>query len=137
MNLNRPAPHRLEKALSLIEMTLVIALILGLASIVTYSVSGTLDWKTGRDATEKLRAAYVAQKSFLADRPSKSVATFTSAELIPYLPGNPGVMPTASSLGGQALELNFTTMPPFFSLGGQRYDPSGSQTDGIWDVGNP
>jgi hypothetical protein len=137
MNLNRPASHRLEKGLSLIEMSLVIALILGLTSIVTYSVSGTLDWKTGRDATEKLRAVYVAQKSFLADRPSKSIATFTSAELIPYLPGNPGVLPTASAVGGEALVVNFTTMPPFFSLGGQRYDPSGSQTDGIWDVGNP
>lgn len=137
MNLNSPAPHRLEKGLSLVEMSLVIALMLGLASIVTYSVSGVLDWKTGRDATEKLRSVYIAQKSYLADRPSKSISTFTSAELIPYLPGTPGVMPTASSVSGQALVLNFTTVPPYFMVGTQRYDPSGSQTDGIWDVGNP
>jgi len=135
MNLHRPTQRRHEKGLSLVEMSLVIALMLGLATIVTYSISGVLDWKLGRDATEKLRAVYIAQKSFLADRPSKSFSTFTSAELIPYLPGNPGVMPSATAVNGQVLALNFTSLPPFYMVGGQRYDPTGSQTDGIWDVG--
>ncbi len=136
MNLNFSSPHRHEKGLSLVEMSLVIALMLGLATIVTYSISGVLDWKLGRDATEKLRAVYIAQKSYLADRPSKSFSTFTSAELIPYLPGNPGVMPSAAALNGQVLALNFTSLPPFYMVGGQRYDPTESQTDGIWDVGS-
>lgn len=129
-------PHRLEKGLSLVEMSLVIGVMLGLATIVTYSVSGILDWKTGRDATEKLRGVYIAQKSYLADRPSKNVATFTAAELIPYLPGNPGAMPSATTTSGQALTLNVTVMPPFFMVGTDRYDPSDSQSDGLWDVGN-
>jgi len=137
MNLHRSTPHRHEKGLSLVEMSLVIALMLGLATIVTYSISGVLDWRLGRDATEKLRAVYVAQRSFLADRPSKSFSTFTAAELIPYLPGSPGAMPTATAITNQALTLNFTSLPPFYMIGGQRYDPSGSQTDGIWDVGQP
>jgi len=135
----KPISHsrqKFEKGLSLVEMSLVIALMLGLATMVTYSVSGILEWKTGRDATEKLRAVYVAQKSYLADRPSKTISTFTAAELIPYLPGNPGSMPTAKSTGDQSLTLNFTTMPPFFMMGTDRYDPSGSNTDGLWDVGN-
>jgi type II secretory pathway pseudopilin PulG len=135
MNLTFATPHRHEKGLSLVEMSLVIALMLGLATIVTYSISGVLDWRLGRDATEKLRAVYIAQRSFLADRPSKTISTFTTAELIPYLPGTPGAMPTAKAITGQALILNFTTMPPFYMVGTQRYDPSGSQTDGIWDVG--
>lgn len=135
MNPTRSLRHLRQKGLSLVEMSLVIALMLGLATMVTYSVSGILEWKTGRDATEKLRGVYVAQKSYLADRPSKAISTFTSAELIPYLPGNPGVMPTAKSASDQTLTLNFTTMPPYFMIGTDRYDPSGSQTDGLWDVG--
>lgn len=136
MKLNRRSARSLEKGLSLVEMSLVIALMLGLAAMVTYSVSGILEWKTGRDATEKLRSVYIAQKSFLADRPSKVVSTFTPAELIPYLPGNPGAMPTAKSAADQTLTVNITTMPPFFTLGSNRHDPSGSTTDGLWDVGN-
>lgn len=109
---------------------------LTLAGIVTYSVSSMTNWKTGREASEKLRSVLLAQKSYLADNPSKSFATFTSAELIPYLPGRPGVMPTAQTTENQALTLNFQVMPPVFTLGGTRYDPSGSTTDGIWDVGS-
>lgn len=135
MNPTRSLRHLRQKGLSLVEMSLVIALMLGLATMVTYSVSGILEWKTGRDATEKLRGVYVAQKSYLADRPSKDISTFTAAELIPYLPGNPGAMPTAKSASNQTLTLNLTTMPPYFMVGTNRYDPSGSQTDGLWDVG--
>ncbi len=118
------------------EVTLVIALLLTLAGIVTYSVSSMTEWKTGRESSEKLRSVLLAQKSFLADNPSKSIATFTSAELIPYLPGRPGAMPTAKTKDNQTLALNFLVMPPVFTLSGTAYDPSGSTTDGIWDVGN-
>lgn len=135
MKLCRHTACRTDRGLSLVEMSLVIALMLGLASMVTYSVSGVLEWKTGRDATEKLRAVYIAQKSFLADRPSKAISTFTAAELIPYLPGNPGAMPAAKSLAKETLTLSITTMPPFYRVGTDRYDPSGSNTDGLWDVG--
>ncbi len=131
----RHSPHRLEKGLSLVEISVVIGVMLGLATVVTYSISGILDWKTGRDATEKLRAVYIAQKGYLADRPSKNVSTFTAEDLIPYLPGHPGAMPTATTADGQALTLNLTVMPPHFTLGEARYDPSDSQNDGLWDVG--
>ncbi len=118
------------------EITLVVALMLTLAGIVTYSVSSMTNWKNGREGSEKLRSVYLAQKTYLADVPSKSFATFTAAELIPYLPGRPGAMPTATAANGQALTLNFQVMPPVFTLGGTTYDPSGSTTDGIWDVGS-
>ncbi len=125
-----------RRGLSLIEITLVIGLMLTLASIVTYSVSSMSNWKKGREAAESLRSVYLAQKSFLADQPSKSFATFTAAELIPYLPGNPGAMPTQTGLSNETLNLNVQVMPPVFRNGTAAYDPSGSSTDGLWDVGS-
>lgn len=118
------------------EITLVIAIMLTLAGIVTYSVSSMTNWKNGREGSEKLRSVYLAQKTYLADFPSKSFATFTAAELIPYLPGRPGSMPTAKTTSNQVLTLNFQVMPPVWNLGSTAYDPSGSLTDGVWDVGN-
>ncbi|MAS95824.1 MAG: hypothetical protein CMO55_21685 [Verrucomicrobiales bacterium] len=124
------------RGLSLIEITLVIGLMLALASIITYSVSAMTDWQKGRDASEKLKAVYIAQKSYMADHPSKVASSFTSSELIPYLPNRPGAMPSANSLEDQSLELNFAVMPPQFFLGGAKYDPSDSPTDSLWDVGS-
>lgn len=123
------------RAFSLVEVTLVIGLMLILAAISAYSVSSISSWRNGRDASEKLRAVYVAQKSFLADRPAKSVSTFTAAELIPYLPGRPGAMPTQKGNGGETLNLNVQVMPPVYRNGAVVYDPSGSSTDSLWDVG--
>lgn len=108
---------------------------LALASIVTYSVSSMGNWKKGREAAEKLRSVYLAQKSYLADQPSKSFATFTNDELIPYLPGNPGAMPSQIGLGGEVLTVNVTVMPPVFGVGSTPYDPSGATNDALWDVG--
>jgi type II secretory pathway pseudopilin PulG len=122
--------------LSLVEVTLVIGLMLALAGIFTYSVSSMTDWRRGRDASEKLRAVYMAQKSFLADQPSKSYATFTNEELIPYLPGSPGTMPTQTGKNNEALTINVQVMPPVFKTSSATYDPSGSPTDGLWDVGS-
>lgn len=125
-----------SQGLSLVEITLVIALMLALASIITYSVSSMTNWQKGRDAGEKLKSVYIAQKSYLADHPSKSYATFTNDELIPYLPNRPGAMPTAQTLEKQDLTLNVTAMPPVYTLGGSAYDPSDSTSDSLWDVGS-
>lgn len=122
-------------AFSLIEVTLVIGLMLTLASVVAYSVNSLTGWQRGREASEKLRSVYIAQKSYLADRPSKVVSTFTAAELIPYLPGNPGAMPTQTGASNETLNLNVQVMPPVFRKGSAVYDPSGSATDGLWDIG--
>lgn len=124
------------RGLSLVEITLVIGLMLTLAGIVTYSVSSMTDWRKGRDASEKLRAVYLAQKSYLADQPSKSFATFTNEELVPYLPGRPGAMPTQTGVNNEALTINVQVMPPVFKTASANYDPSGSPTDGLWDVGS-
>ena len=93
------------------------------------------DWQKGRDASEKLKAVYIAQKSYLADHPSASYADFEASDLIPYLPNRPGAMPTSESLNGQTLDLNFKMMPPQFNLSGTAYDPSDTTDDSLWDVG--
>lgn len=124
-----------RRAFSLIEVTLVICLLLALAGITAYSVSSMNDWKKGREAGENLRSVYLAQKSFLADQPSKGFATFTAEELIPYLPGNPGAMPVQTGKSGEALTINVQVMPPVLQSGTTTYDPSGSSTDSLWDVG--
>ncbi len=123
------------RGFSLIEVTLVIGLMLTLAAISAYSITSISSWRNGRDASEKLRSVYIAQKSYLADRPSKSVSTFTSTELVPYLPGAPGAMPTQKGNSNETLTINVQVMPPVFKNGSLTYDPSGSATDSLWDVG--
>jgi len=108
---------------------------LTLASIITYSISAMTDWKKGREAAEKLKAVYLAQKSYLADHPTQGAEDFTSGKLIPYLPGRPGTMPSAQSLDDEELTVDFTVMPPVFTRGEADYDPSDSTSDGLWDVG--
>lgn len=120
---------------SLVEVTLVIGLMLGLAAVVIYSVSSINDWRRGREAAEKLRSVYIAQKSYLADHPAKDRSTLTAEELIPYLPGNANALPTHAGLAGESLTLDFKSMPPVFRNGSNAYDPSGSNSDGLWDVG--
>lgn len=110
---------------------------LALASIVVYSVSSIGDWRKGKEASEKLRAVYIAQKSFLADHPSKDRTTFTAEELVPYLPGRPTAMPTQTGKSGETLTVHLRAMPPVFRNGTNNYDPSGSTSDGLWDVGLP
>lgn len=134
MNTKIPAAGS-SRGFSLVEITLVIGLMLALAAITAYSVSSISSWRNGRDASEKLRSVYIAQKSYLADRPSKSYATFTAEELIPYLPGNPGAMPVQKGNDNETLTLNVQVMPPVFKNGTNTYDPSGSAQDALWDVG--
>ena len=121
--------------MSLVEVTMVIGIMLTLASIITYSIGSMTDWKKGRSASEQLKSVYIAQKSYMADHPTTSPSSIGSSDLIPYLPGNPGSMPEAQSLNDEDLDLKFTVMPPVFELGGTTYDPSDSAEDGLWDVG--
>ena len=121
--------------LSLIEVTLVIAIMLVLASIVAYSASSITDWRKARTAAEQLKAVYIAQKSFMADHPTTSPSSLSSSDIIPYLPGNPGSLPSTKSLDDEDLTINISLMPPVLELGGSTYDPSDSSEDGLWDVG--
>ena len=130
----KTSPHSL-RAFSLIEVTLVIGIMLALASVITYSVGTLNEWKTGRAVSEDLKAVYVAQKSYLADHPTSLASDFTEAQLVKYLPGNLTALPTAESLDEEELTLAYKVIPPVFKLGSTPYDPSDSTSDGLWDVG--
>jgi prepilin-type N-terminal cleavage/methylation domain-containing protein len=124
-----------SRGLTLIEITLVIAIMLALASIVTYSASSITEWRKARTAGEQLKAVYIAQKSYMADHPTKTPSSLTSSNIIPYLPGNPGSLPSTKSLDDEDLTINISLMPPVFELGGSTYDPSDTAEDGLWDAG--
>lgn len=133
-----PTPKRkaLEKGLTLIEISVVIAMMLALASIATFSVGNMTEWKQAREAGESLRSVYLAQKAYLADHPSTDIASLTEANLIPYLPNRSGAMPVVQSKQKTALSINVAVMPPVFLSSGAAYDPSDSTEDSLWDVGS-
>ncbi len=133
------------KAFTLLEMTVVMLVMLTLVSIGVLGSRKMDEWKLGRSASESLRAVYSAQRMYLADNPTTLVANLTEAMLIPYLPNvaTPAPATLLLALGvnrpltGGALAYRFTdaNVTPYFTQGGVRYDPSGSTTDLLWDVG--
>jgi type II secretory pathway pseudopilin PulG len=121
--------HR--QAFTLVEMTIVILVVLALTRIGFVSSKKMTDWKLGRASSETLRSVFTAQRLYLADNPTASVAAITSARIVPYLP-----MPTVKSLSNTNLSIIVNVSPPIINAGsGTRYDPSGSFTDSLWDVG--
>lgn len=121
--------------MTIIELTATLAVMMALASIIVYSASGIGDWKLAREAALELRSVYVAQKSYLADHPTLSITSVTEAQLLPYMPNGPAAIPTLEALDGGTLAIDYNVMPPVAKSGGGVYDPSGSSTDGLWDVG--
>ncbi len=129
-------PYRLKRGFTLLEMTIVIMVLLVLIRIGFVSSRRMDDWKLGRKASETLRSVYAAQRMYLADNPTVSVASLTSALILPYMPNNVTVMPTVTSLSGTTLSIIVTVSPPIINAGtGVAYDPSGSTKDSLWDVG--
>ena len=125
-----------KKGFTLLEMTIVIMVLLTLISVGVFSSRRLGEWKLGREASETLRTVYSAQRMYLADNPTTLVANITAANIIPYLPGNATSMPTVESLTGATLTILVNQTPPVVNEGGGVvYDPSGSNTDSLWDVG--
>lgn len=119
-------------AVTIIELSVSISLLLVMAGISIFSAGGYRDWRLGKEAATTLRSVYLAQKFLLADHPTLRLSEVTEANLIPYLPGNASAMPTIEALDGSAKAIDFQVMPPVVA---GNYDPSGSTTDGIWDAG--
>jgi type II secretory pathway pseudopilin PulG len=132
--------------LTLLEMTLVILVLMSLLSVGLFSSKKLTEWRLAREASETLRAVYTAQRMFLADNPTVGIGTITPANIISYLPPKTPIPTTLAayfgasmpkSLTNDLLDINYTTAnsSPFFTKGTVRYDPSGSNTDSLWDVG--
>jgi prepilin-type N-terminal cleavage/methylation domain-containing protein len=130
------SPRTTKKAFTLLELTVVIMVLLALMGMGLYVSDKMRDWKLGRQASESLREVYSAQRLYLADNPTASVSSLTSTLLIPYLPNQATTMPTVTSLKGTKLSITITQSPPVINDGsGGVYDPSGSSTDSLWDLG--
>lgn len=126
----------LQKAFTLTEMTIVIVVLLVLMRSGFFVYSKMNEWKLGRDAAESLRTVYTAQRLYLADNPTALVSSLTPALLIPYMPNDAVAIPTVKSLTGSNLSMIVNVYPPVINAGtGSTYDPSGSNVDSLWDVG--
>lgn len=148
MNPNRPT-NRSKSAFTLLEMSIVIMVLLALITIGLNVSTKITDWKLARAASETLRLVYSAQRMFLSDNPTKDVSTITEKDLVHYLRNVPqassattfselqaqGLLETPKSLQGQTLSFLVNQSPPKFAVAGIQYDPSGSTTDSLWDVG--
>lgn len=117
-------------------MTVVVLVLLILIGVGSKTLNGIDNWKLGREAGETLRTVHTAQRLYLADNPTALVANITATNIIPYLPNGVTTMPTVTSLTGATLNILVNQSPPVVNNGsGVRYDPSGSTTDSLWDVG--
>jgi prepilin-type N-terminal cleavage/methylation domain-containing protein len=124
------------RAFTLLEMSIVIMVMLALVSTGLFVSRKMDEWKLAREAAETLRSVYSAQRMYLADNPTVSVANIATSSIIPYLPGQVTAMPTVKSLTGASLGILVNVSPPVINAGsGVVYDPSGSSKDSLWDVG--
>ena len=131
-----PPTVRRSRGVTLLEMTIVIMLLLALTGGGLFFTGKISEWRRGRDAAETLRMVYAAQRMYLADNPTTSVTTLEPGDLIPYLPAGRNEIPTVTSLEGAELKINVAVSPPVVDAGdGKPYDPSGSTSDGLWDIG--
>ena len=124
-----------SRGLTLIEITVVILILIAIVGLgVNYSM-GVSEWKKAQAASESLRDVYIAQKGYLADHPTTDVADLEDTDIIPYLPNGLTEIPTVEALDGSTKTIDFTTSPPIVGSVDSPYDPSGSTSDGLWDVG--
>jgi prepilin-type N-terminal cleavage/methylation domain-containing protein len=134
---------KVQCGFTLLEISVVILVLLTLAGLGMAVSNNMRQWQLARAASEDLRSVYSAQRMYLADNPLTPVANLTEAMLIPYLP-NRGVVAPATlvaafqpirAITGANLGFRITQSPPVLVQGAVVYDPSGSATDSLWDVG--
>lgn len=135
--------QRSRRGFTLLELTMVISVLLLLITVGLKSNNAFRSWKLAREASDTLRTVYVAQRTYLADNPTTAMSSLTPALLLPYIQNGPATFPTGKSLTGAVLNVYVGASPPFFTTTAttsgatapSRYDPSGSNTDSLWDVG--
>ena len=138
---------RLCRGVTLIEMTVVILVLLTLIGVSVSAITGYNNFRRGTEAAQILRNVYNAQRTYLSENPTVNVDTLDADfadEIIPYLSqtavdvdGNPEI-PTIE-LGDITYGVDVSVIPPVFTVNGAAgatpFDPSGSTSDGLWDVG--
>lgn len=124
----------LAAALTLIEMTIVLMLILILVGGGMYFTNAYGEWESAKRAGESLRTVYSAQRQYLADHPLQKPADITAEVLLPYLNGATS-LPVIRDVNDEPLQIDLTVSPPLLKKGEATYDISGKSDDGQWDVG--
>jgi type II secretory pathway pseudopilin PulG len=125
-----------RRGLTILEMTVVILVLLTLAGISFYAMTGYREWQRGSEGARVLRMVYNAQRTYLAEHPIESPSALTAEKIIPYLSGGSNALPTAQALDDGVLTVDVTVSPPvLLDSDGNDYDPSGDTDDGLWDVG--
>jgi prepilin-type N-terminal cleavage/methylation domain-containing protein len=128
--------HRFRRGFTLLEMTVVIMVLIALISTGLFVTRRMDDWRLGREASETLRQVYSAQRMFLADNPTRLVSSIVANDVVPYLSSGASTLPTVKSLTSTNLSIIVNVSPPVINAGsGVTYDPSGSNRDSLWDVG--
>lgn len=132
----RPAPSKMA-GFTIIEMTVVIVILLILIGISVFTYGNWTEWQLGAKAGTELRLVHSAQKTYLSEHPTEAVSTLTADKIIPYLSTGATALPTVEDLNGNTLSIKVDVMPPVVDDGSAAgYDPSGSSSDGLWDVGD-
>lgn len=130
-----PNKSSCQKGLTLIEITVVLVVLITVIGASVFAIGGYNDWKLATDASQKLRMVYNAQRTYLAEHPTESVASLTEAQIIPYLSDKSTALPIVEGLDGNDYPIRVTVSPPVAADGSGVYDPSGDPDDGLWDVG--
>jgi type II secretory pathway pseudopilin PulG len=129
--------HARQSGLTILEMTVVILVLLTLAGISFYAMTGYREWQRGSEGSRVLRMVYNAQRTYLAEHPIESPSALTAEKIIPYLSNGSSALPTAQALDDSVLTVNISVSPPvLIDSEGNDYDPSGDTDDGLWDVGS-
>jgi prepilin-type N-terminal cleavage/methylation domain-containing protein len=118
-----------KSGFTLVEMSVVIAVILILAGAASLCIKPYLDYRDGQKATETLQTVKAARLMYLSDHPATDLANLTQADLLPYMPN--GVWPNPE------LPLVNGVPPPTINFTGftvtSSYQPPGSPINGLWD----
>lgn len=134
MKVARRYPSK-QDAFTLLEMSMVILVMLTLVSSGLVVNRQMTSWRLGREAGENLRTVYSAQRMFLSDNPTRTVASLVAADIIPYLPSGAAALPTVKSMTNTTLTIAVNETPPVLKQGSTTYDPSGKSNDSLWDAG--
>jgi prepilin-type N-terminal cleavage/methylation domain-containing protein len=132
-----------HRGFTLLELTMVISVLLLLITVGLKSNNAFKTWKLAREASDTLRTVYVAQRTYLADNPTTALSAVTPALLLPYIQNSPAAFPAARTPTGAGINIYVGASPPYYTTTAtvsgaaapSRYDPSGSYTDSLWDVG--
>lgn len=130
-----PPATAAARGFSLVEISLVIALLLALSTFAGLTVTSVRNWQRGKDAALSLQAVFAAQRAYLADHPTANIALVSSTQLQAYMPEGWSNLPSFTGLADEAITLDHTAMPPRLYANGAVYDPSGKPDDGLWDTG--